>query len=525
MTVVVETAAGAVRGIEQDGGVRAYLGIPYAQPPTGPRRFAPPRPAEGWTGIREAIAFGPAAAQLPEDQSATALPPEAAYSEDCLSLNVWTAAAGDDQLPVLVWFHGGGYRTGGAAIAAYDGRFLAREQRVVVVTCGYRLGALGFLCHPELADEADGGRGELAGGVTGNWGLLDQQAALAWVRENIGAFGGDPGRVTIFGESAGASAIGLHLTARSVSGLFHRAILQSGSPKLDYPDAAAELAERLARDVGCADVRGLRQVPVADLLAAQAAIEGPGKAMTFLPVLDGGYLSDDPLPAIAAGSAGDVDVLIGSNADEWRLFQRHLDPKGRDLTAEQLSRRVQRYLGEGSGEVIEAYRRSREQTGQSTDPGSLWFAIFGDAYFRVPTERLRSALAAGGSDVFGYLFTWPSPGQDGWLGACHTLEIPFVFGTIERTAELAEFTGGASGRGLSRQVMRSWASFAADGRPADDGLGRWPAWDDEQRRTMVIGESSRVVAAPDDERLRLLQRHLPDATRGVRITTGGASAS
>ncbi|HVW39968.1 MAG TPA: carboxylesterase family protein [Amycolatopsis sp.] len=494
---VVSTPGGELRG-RSDGRVAEFLGIPYGAPPVGGLRFAPPRPASGWRGVRDALAFGPAAPQLPETESATALPPSVPQDEDCLTLNVWTPAGHGDRLPVLVWFHGGGYRTGGPQVQAYHGANLARHSGVVVVSCAYRLGVLGFASHPALGEQA-------------NWGLRDQLLALEWVRENIAAFGGDPGAVTIFGQSAGAGAVSIHLACSAGTGLFHRAIVQSGAPKVDFPDEAAELAERLVHAAGAEDVRDLRTMPPARLLELQKQLEGKAQAMLFMPVVDGSVVTGPPLELLAG--APPLPALIGSNADEWRTFAG-LDAKARDLTGEQLRRRLLRHFGDATDELVEVYRTERGRRGEASDPSSLWFAIFGDAYFRLPTQRMLEALA--GRDVWSYLFTGPA-GMS-WPGACHLLEVPYVFGTVDRTPELAEFTGASPEVArLSRRFMTAWAAFATSGDPSSEGFGPWPKWEPGRRATMIIGDRCGPADAPNRAELDVLERAATDPARGVRV--------
>jgi para-nitrobenzyl esterase len=325
--------------------------------------------------------------------------------------------------------------------------------------------------------------------------------------------------------------------------LFHRAIAQSGSTKVEDPDAAAARAERMAELLGCGKVRGLRDMPASALRNAQAEIEGAVQGMAFLPLVDGAFLTGDPLALVREGSAASVPVILGTNLDEWRLFQRHLDPGGRTIDDRQLLRRAQRSFGEAAGEIIECYRREREAACRGTvpggvvaggavagggggpdrriDPGALWYAIAGDAYFLLPMDRMREAMHAGGGSVWSYLFTWPSPGEGGWLRACHTLEIPFVFGTLDGSADLAEFTGsGPAARALSDQMILAWSAFARDGDPARVGTVPWPAWDPEGKATLMIGSDVGVALAPQARELETLAAHLPDASLRLRIESG-----
>jgi para-nitrobenzyl esterase len=331
----VRTTSGAVRGTTRDG-VYGFLGIPYAAPPFGPRRFAAPQPAGPWDGVRAATEYGPTAPKPPYAPPYDVLLPEPQIpGEDCLNLNVWTPDPGGTGLPVFVWIPGGAFVNGSGAVPVYDGATFARDG-VVCVTINYRLGVDGFLQFP------DGG--------PANRGLLDQVAALRWVQDNIAAFGGDPGRVTVGGESAGAMSIGCLLAMPSAEGLFTRAVLQSGAGHHALTAATATriggyLAERLNLPPERAALAG---VPLPDLIAAQQAIaqepfQAPNPArwgevavnlMAFEPVIDGEVLPDLPIRRIAAGSARDIAVLVGANRDEHRLF---LVPNGIiDMVSDQL---------------------------------------------------------------------------------------------------------------------------------------------------------------------------------------------
>ncbi|HMC53331.1 MAG TPA: carboxylesterase family protein, partial [Acidimicrobiales bacterium] len=328
----VTTRCGKLEGVERDG-VRVFRGIPYARPPVGPRRFRAPQPAEPWTGVRDASKAGPAAPQVPGPTEQLMPGPPLDTDEDCLTLNVWTpAAAGAQPRPVLVWIHGGGFLTGSGSLPIYNGRFLAARGDVVVVTINYRLGALGFLSHPALRDEESG--------AAGNWGLLDQIAALRWVRENIDAFGGDPGNVTVFGESAGAMSVGTLMGTPAAVGLFRRAIMESGSPAATPAEEAAGTAESLLRAAGCnrIDSEGARALPLGALLEAQQdlwARRGPGVGLPLQPALDGAVLERDPSEAIADGLSSGVPVITGTNRDEWEMFAA-MDPGAAALDRERL---------------------------------------------------------------------------------------------------------------------------------------------------------------------------------------------
>ena len=309
---------GRIRGRDEEG-IRVFRGVPYARAPAGARRLRPPEPPEPWSGVREALRAADVAPQNRGAVQAMLGADSQRSSEDCLALDLWTPGLDAGRRPVLVWLHGGGFTTGSGSLGVYDGRRLARRGDAVVVTLNYRLGALGYLALPALAREE--------GGALGNLGLLDQVAALRWVREHVAHFGGDPENVTLFGESAGAMSAATLLATPAARGLFRRVVLQSGAARHvhDREDGlrvAETFMKELALDAD--DVAGLRAAPVAALLAAQerclAALAGVVRTVAFQPVVDGEVLPRQPLAAVREGSAAAVPMLIGTNRDEWKLF-------------------------------------------------------------------------------------------------------------------------------------------------------------------------------------------------------------
>jgi para-nitrobenzyl esterase len=488
----VETTAGTIEGID-DGEVLVFRGVPYARPPVGALRLRAPRPVEPWTGVRPGQDHGFWAPQNPPPSTLSGDMP-GPQAEDCLTLNVWTPATSGAR-PVMVWIHGGGFVGGSGASALYQGRALAARGDVVVVTINYRLGILGFLAHPGLADPE-------AGDAAGNWGLLDQVAALNWVHDNITAFGGDANNVTIFGESAGGMSVADLLAVPSAGGLFHRAIAQSGPPNALPMAKAEETAAKLMAELGVSD---LRDVPVPALLQAQATLvaERRGGPLPLTPVVDGVVLPERPQDAIADGSASDVPFLIGTNRDEFKMFLV-ADPKGREPDEDAVLKRLHRAFAAANERLqpqaaIDGYRASRARRGESVAPRELWSAIESDRMFRTGSIAAAEAHAVRQPRTYSYLFTWESPAMRGALGACHALELPFVFGTLDAPG-IDRFAGtGPEAKALSEQMMDAWLTFARTGEAP------WPPYESGRRATMIFGRKSSVEDAPMDDERRLWQ--------------------
>lgn len=488
--MIAVTTSGPVRGVEKAGVLR-FRGIPFAAPPVGERRWRPPAPVEPWTEPRDATRAGPMAPQLPGTLEAMLGANTMAQAEDCLYLNVVTPACDDVGRPLLVWIHGGGFTSGAGSLPWYSGAQLVASDDVVVVSVNYRLGALGFLHLPTLGEGF---------GASGNVGLLDQVAALRWVRDNAAAFGGDPANVTVFGESAGAMSIGCLLGTPDAAGLFHRALPQSGAAQaVQQPAEAEAVAAGVAAAAGVT-VDDLPELTADAILEAQQAVAASrlagfggttGSILPFAPVVDGVVLPRHPLDAVADGSAAGVDLLTGTTAEEFRFFtvMAQSDP----LADAGLRKRVARIVGDDrADEVIDAYRA--DHPGASND--DIAVAAATDWVFRVPAERLLEAQHPHGS-TWSYRFAWRSTAFDGRLGACHALDIPFVFDVVDRPGSellLGEVTDGAVR--LAHGMRSAWTSFARSGAPAGEGLPTWPAWDPQRRATMVLDDPPTVVDDP-----------------------------
>lgn len=506
----MSTAQGRVRGTWRND-LWSFSGVPYARAPIGPLRWRPPLPAEPWDTIRDASTFGPIAPQPAAAPGVTSpSDPDASepQSEDCLSLNVWTPALEPDaRRPVMVFIHGGGFTGGSGSVFLYRGGNLVRNGDAVVVTINYRLGALGFLGHRGLVDPD---------GLVGNWGIHDQVAALAWVRENIAAFGGDADNVTIFGESAGGFSVATLLACPVARGLFRRAIVQSGGVHVHSVDDAARAADRLAEVLGIVDPdrATLEHVPATELVAATAELgqrrPDPGLLpLPFLPVVDGTFLPVHPLHAVAAGSAAGIDLMIGTNRDELTLFGLGnpalfaMDEKG-----------LERWMANSAPEippleVIEAYREARRARSEAVEVRDVWVAAGTDLVFRWPSLQLAAAHGDDGSKTFAYLFDWESPAFDGLLGSTHALELPFVFGAVHVPVVQMFSGGGPAADTLSRQMQMAWLAFATRGDPSHEGIGEWRQWEPAGRATMVFGAHTGLVDAPRDSELAVWERFRP----------------
>ncbi|WP_223692156.1 carboxylesterase/lipase family protein [Leifsonia poae] len=483
---IVRTTAGSVRGVPSAGG-SAFLGIPYAHDPVGKRRFAPPLAHTGWGGIRAADAVGPAAPQT-EDLGRREMFDLPDYETDeatCLTVNVWTPGVEGPRRPVLVWIHGGAFSWGSGGDLVYDGARLSTRRDVVVVTLNYRLGALGFLRLPGAP-----GSGAL--------GLLDQIEALRWVRANIAAFGGDPDMVTLFGQSAGAVSIAAHLAAPESRGLFQRAILQSGSGEMLLDAAEAdERATEFASILGIelTDLAAFRALPVADILLAQAEfdrrLEDRGQLAAFLPVVDGSVLDEQPLDAIRAGRSADVPLILGAAREEGRLFTELIDgPEFEPTDALAVLR--------GAYADPDAAAAGYAAQERWTDPRSIMAAVLGDELFRAPTDRLAHAAAAR-SAVWRYEFAYRSGAEGKELGACHSLELPFVFDLLD-TPAARRFAGNDAPQALAEWMGAAWGAFASGRDPG------WPRYDDEDRLTLILDDQIFVISDPLAERRSLWTR-------------------
>jgi para-nitrobenzyl esterase len=489
MQEIVATTQGKIRGLPVDE-VMAFLGVPYAAAPIGPALFRAPAPAPSWDGVRDAITLGPTVPGPPYPRPlAELLMDPVIAGDESLNVNVWTPDPGAAGLPVMVWIHGGAFVNGTNAIPTYDGRAFARDG-VVLVSMNYRLGVSGFALLPD---------------APANLGIRDQLAALAWVQDNIAAFGGDPGNVTIFGESAGAMSVTTLMAVAGGSGLFGKAIAQSGAGHVVVTaDDAARVTAKLAERLGIAPtVDAFGAVDTGRLLAAQQSISAdvttnPDPALwgrsvvaatlAFPPVVDGELLTGRPIDLLGAGAGHGMPLLVGTTTEEYRLFVAST-PFIDAITPEMVRGAL---AAQGRDVAIaDAYTANRPDA----SPGDVLAAMVTDSFFRLPAIRLAEARAGAPSATYAYEFAWPTP--VGRLGACHALEIAFVFDTLDAPGT-SLLTGPDAPQPLADAMHARWVTFAEHGDPG------WPAYSTETRAVMTFdGDGARVVNDPRADERRL----------------------
>ena len=459
----VQTQSGAVSGAPgNNAAVRVYKGIPYAAPPVGALRWKPPQAPAAWKGVRQASAFGRACMQTPYGQNSLYYRPPEPIGEDCLYLNVWTAAkSAGERRPVMVWIHGGAYTRGSGAVSTYDGETLAAKG-VVLVTINYRLGIFGFLAHPELSRESDVK-------ASGNYGLLDAIAALEWVKQNIAAFGGDPQRVTIFGESAGSSAVNFLMATPLAKGLFHRVIGESGA---NFGGANFGRRSVLAD----AEQNGARLGTLAELRAKSAAelmkLETPTR-----PNVDGWFLPEEVSAIFAKGKQSDVPLIAGYNAAESTA----LAPLPAGATAKSFTAGVHARYGDRAEEFLKIY-----PAGSDEEAAAAYYSSTRDQGMGWQMRTwVRMQTASGKAPAYLYYFSRIPPGpQAQRYGAYHAAEIQYVFGNLRAGRPWEE-----ADRKLTEAMTAYWVNFAATGNPNGKGRAEWPRYDAAGDASMEFGDT------------------------------------
>ena len=484
----VQTQAGCVRGRQRDvSGVLAFKGIPYAAPPVGPLRWRAPQPAAPWNGVRDASAFGAGCLSALENDHRPG-----PRDEDCLYLNVWTAAKqADEKRPVMVWIHGGGFQFGSSANPATDGGPLA-ARGVVFVSFNYRLGVLGFLAHPDLDSEAP----------SGNYGLQDQLAALRWVKANIADFGGDPDNVTLFGESAGAMAVGILMASPLAHGLFHKAIGESGAfwdgkygPLQGFEEARTH-GLAFARQQGDASIAALRAMPAEQLNAAAPwSFKTSPVTTAFSPSIDHYVAPDAPALRFLRGEQMHIPLLAGWNATEEFPFLAQSLP---DQSAQAFRAAAEEMFGkERMADFLKAYPADTDAQAKTSAAALTGDYVVGEQCW----QWLRLHQASGRAPVYGYMFNYTSPYTP---IASHVTEVPFVFGTLTPQQVIGSVTPPAEAdRALARTMMSYWVNFATHGDPNGSDLPPWPAYD-EKDVVQILGTAIEARPNPHAARFRFL---------------------
>jgi len=507
VSAVVETRVGAWRG-RQEGRVLVFRGLRYGEPPVGEGRLRDSRPAAPHAGVRDAFTYGLASMQrpgFPRLIQRIAGFADMGMGEDCLFLNVTTPGVDGAKRPVMVWIHGGGFTQGSSGLFLYHANQLAARGDVVVVTINYRLGLLGVW------------PGREGDGLDANPGLSDQALALEWVRDHIERFGGDPQRVTLFGQSAGAMSVAALLAMPRARGLFQRVILQSGAAAhVSAPGRRELVFEHLAKQLGL-DVAGdlgaqLRARAPAELLAAQHRVIDESRLplgqLCWSPGFGTASLPEAPLEAVAHGRAAPVPMLIGTNLDEWRMFTA-TDARRRNLDEASLHEYVERTFADAPDpaarrhEVLAVFERDPD-TGERRSPADQWVALQTARVFAKPARALADAHAAAGADVWSYRFEWRPRVLRDRLGACHSMEIPFVFGSHGHRAMWPIVGAWPGARALSRRMQDAWVAFARGDAPEHKALPDWPRHGGASPVSLRLDHADRLEEALGEAELAVL---------------------
>ena len=507
----VTTAYGKIRGVTTNG-VHAFKGIPYGASTAGANRFMPPKPPEPWTGVRETVAYAGRSPQAPGSPQR----PELAHvwgpvdtlpvGEDCLTLHVWTPALDDAKRPVMVWLHGGAFSYGSANSPRYDSTRLAGRNGVVVVAVNHRLNIFG---HLDLsAVEKSGGGGERFA-QSGNVGVLDLVAALQWVRDHATRFGGDPGNVMIFGQSGGGGKVSALLAMPSAKGLFHKAVIESGaSVRFAERERTAQLADAVLKHLGLGPDKldALQALPLAKLqeavVPAQKTLAKPRYPLldryNFGPVVDGHVMPTHPYDPAATSLSDDIPLMIGGTRTESSIFLAPDDAVwNRTVTEEDLAKRIKALAGDRADGLLAYYKQHYPQ---ATPTDRLLYLTTG-SNFEVRSMMLGERKAAQGkAPVWMYRFDWETPAYDGRLRTPHSMEVPFVFDTLEVIGAQHQ---KPHAQDLADTVSKTWATFARTGNPANPSLPAWPAYSADRRNTMIFNDACQVAVDPDGEARQL----------------------
>jgi para-nitrobenzyl esterase len=487
-TEPVSIRGGIVVGTTDTSGIQSFKGIPFAAPPVGGLRWKAPQPVQSWTGIKRCTEFGPSPMQSKPSPfgpwTEEFLIPKEPISEDCLYLNVWTASASPKvKKPVLVWIYGGGFSSGGSGVPVYDGTAMAAKG-IVFVSMNYRVGIFGFFAHPELTKES--GRN-----ASGNYGLMDQVAALQWVKDNIAAFGGDPANVTLAGQSAGSMSVHCLVASPLAKGLFQKAIAESGAVMVaggvrgSMPlKKAEENGEKIMHDLSVRSIQGLREFPAEELLKKAAFQAGP--------IIDGYVLPGSVSSIFAAGKQNDVALLTGWNEDDGVIF-------GQLKTAADFRAQVAQEYPDDAAAILKFYPATSDAEAAASQA-----RISRDKIFGVQNYAWANSQGGKGKPVYVYRFARkvPATGEYAKYGAFHTGEVPYVFDNLKYSRRPSVQTDHA----LAKTMSKYWANFIASGNPNAKGLAKWPLYTPATKQVMVFNEQSGALGMPDAAALDLLQR-------------------
>ena len=476
----IKVDGGLISGIAAEG-VRGYKGIPFAAPPIGDLRWKAPRPVVAWEGVRQCDAFGPECPQSPYPAGSMYVSPPRKQSEDCLYLNVWTAAKAGEKLPVMVWIHGGALTRGSGANRTYDGAAFAKKG-VVLVTINYRLGPLGYLADPELTAESENHS-------SGNYGVLDQIAALKWVRKNIAAFGGDVGRVTIFGESAGSWSVNALVASPLAKGLFHRAIGESGGsfgPMSSLKEdrgrliSAEKVGAAFAKAAGADSIKALRAVP-AEKIVDVFNNDVEGRKFRTQPTVDGWVLPDEIRNIFAQGKQSAVPVIVGSNANEMTSLTV---PAAVPKTMDEYRKRMTAQYGEAINEFDAVYPAKSE-----ADIAAAYLGALRDVTFTLPMRTWARMTSTARQKAYLYFFSHVPPNQNSkYLGAYHAGEIAYVFNNLNKQNPLLQ----DADQKLADTMSSYWVNFATTGDPNGKGLPKWPPYNTEMEPYLDFGDMAQL---------------------------------